>query len=54
MNHQIQPKVSKDIIIKHNINHNPTWKHTFTILRMNEFYIDVVLLSQIVKKMYMI
>ena len=49
MNHQIQPEVSKDIIIEHTINHNSTWQHTFTMHRMNEIYIDVVLLHQIHK-----
>ena len=52
MNHQIKPEVSKDIIIKHTINHNPTWQYTFTIHRMNEIYIDVVLLHQIITKYY--
>ena len=46
MNQQIQPEVSKDIIIKHNINHIPTWQHTITIFRLNKVYIDVVLLLQ--------
>ena len=46
MNQQIQPEVSKDIIIKHNINHIPMWQHTITIFRLNKVYIDVVLLLQ--------
>ena len=46
MNQQIQPEVSKDIIIKHNINHIPTWQQTITIFRLNKVYTDVVLLLQ--------